>query len=308
MNKITLGGNMKTPLTRNDILEIKNYRGAARTKLYRGIQRGIYTVLAPGIVTPTKTFEPLPHWEQHKLRALAVGANRTRIIAGISAANQWGMWTNITPRQPVEFYTQKDIPARQFNYGQRLRGYLPHSHICIGQHISATTIPRTIIDVARYHSYETCFMAATWAIRNQACTKTDIRNSLTPSLKIDTTIEDILEKIDPIVESPPEAYLFAQSHKYGHFTLVPQEPAVDRMHTIRRADFRIRNTRYLVEISGTSKFGRTHKEQTLNFQQEIERHYALTNNGYHILSYTAADVFSGRAYNDIVFRLQEPEF
>ena len=142
-------------------------------------QLGKYLKLAPGVYVPAGVFAEAPPWERHRLGALAVGASGTHILAGISAAALWGMWVYIVDDAAVEYYvTQGRVKPQEV--GRRFRGRLPQGHRITGQRATVTSIPRTIIDLARFHGFEACFMAMTWAFRNNRCTPEDIRSALMP--------------------------------------------------------------------------------------------------------------------------------
>ena len=76
---------------------------AGRRALSRGVLSGTHLRLALGVYVERDGFNELPPWEQHRLRALALGASGTRVIAGVSAALLWGMWVRVGRDDPVEY-------------------------------------------------------------------------------------------------------------------------------------------------------------------------------------------------------------
>ena len=69
------------------------------------VRDGTYLKLARGVYIPRADYTSQPPWEQHRLRALALGTSRIRIIGGRSAALLWGMWTLVDKNSPVEYNT-----------------------------------------------------------------------------------------------------------------------------------------------------------------------------------------------------------
>ena len=264
-------------------------------------QLGKYLKLAPGVYVPAGVFAEAPPWERHRLGALAVGASGTHILAGISAAALWRMWVYIVDDAPVEYYvTQGRVKPQEV--GRRFRGRLPQGHRITGQRATVTSIPRTIIDLARFHGFEACFMAMTWAFRNNRCTPEGIRSALMPSLVATNLVEQVLRAVDSRVESAPEAFLLAQARKDGRLRLTPQPSIMDSRGTLRRADFQVERTRYLIEVSGLGKYGITDDEKNIKLRKEKRRTDGLSNAGYIVLNYTAWEVFSGVAYRDLLQR------
>ena len=87
------------------------------------VRDGTYLKLARGVYIPRADYTSQPPWEQHRLRALALGTSGIRIIGGRSAALLWGMWTLVDKNSPVEYYVargRKDTTCS----GRKLTGRL----------------------------------------------------------------------------------------------------------------------------------------------------------------------------------------
>lgn len=290
-------------MTNDTLIDIRGLSEQQSRRVQRLAKAGTYLRLARGIYVPTRHFDSQPPWEQHRLRALAIGATGTRIIGGRSAATLWGMWVVLERDNPIEHYLRR---GGALVGGQRLSGRLPQSDIVTGSLASVTSIPRTIIDLARIHSFEAAFTALTWALREKQCTTAAVLKAARSAPGVKDQITRITQLIDARVESPAEAHFLAQVRDEGIVSLIPQSPIVDARGTLRRADFQIDNTRVLIEISGMGKYGITDDEKNRQLKREKQRLDALYTARYHILSYTAADVFSGYAYQDVRQRyLQE---
>ena len=65
---------------------------------------------------------------------------------------------------------------------------------------------------------------------------------------------------------------------------------MDAFGVLRRADFQLENTRYLVEVAGMSKYGTTDSERDAKLRREKRRIDGLATAGYVLLNYTAREV------------------
>ena len=146
------------------------------------------------------------------------------------------MWVYIVDDALVEYYVIQGR-VRPQEMGMRFRGRLPQGHRITGQRATVTSIQRTVVDLARFHEFEACFMAMTWAFRNNRCTPEDIRSALMPPLGVTDLVEQVLRAVDSRVESALEAFLLAQARKDGRLRLTPQPSIMDSRGTLRRADF-----------------------------------------------------------------------
>lgn len=264
------------------------------------MNRGEALQLAPGISTEAQKFHELPGWEQHRARAQALGASGARILGGISAAVVWEMWVRAGAATPVEYYSRHR--KADATWGRQLRGRLPQTHYVRGRTATVTNIPRTIIDLGRFHGFEACFMGMTWALHHDKTTVAEVSSLLTPSLEAGGVIRQVLASADGRVESAAEAYLYAQVKKAGEISLIPQASIMDAFGVLRRADFQLENTRYLVEVAGMSKYGTTDSERDAKLRREKRRIDGLATAGYVLLNYTAREVFLGNAYCDLLWR------
>lgn len=261
------------------------------------LAQGVYLRLARGVYVDREKFDDAPPWEKHRLQALAVGFSGPRVIGGRSAAQLWGMWTMLHRPEPVEYFL---LPGRKdtLKPGKRLRGYLRQTEWIQGEMCKVTSIPRTLFDLARFHSFEECFMAASWVLANDACPMAELKKAARRS----ETLQRVLDLADPYVESAAEACFLAQVRKENLIDVQTQVSVVDARETTRRPDFQIRKTRILIEISGLGKYGETEDDQRFNVQRATDRLDALATAGYRIWAYSAKQVFSGFAYRDVLER------
>lgn len=268
----------------------------------REAQRDEYVKVDRGVYLDTKTFATYSPWDQHRLMALALGANRTRVLGGVSAAMLHGMWVDNREVGQPEYYPQR--PRNRSELGIALAGRLPKLSRVNGSYVTITSVSRTIIDLARYHGPESCFMAMSWAIREQQLTEADIQAEWKPSLNSKDILDWASNNVDPRVESPAEASFLAQVRWHGAIQVTPQFPIIDAWRRQRRADFLVDGTRLLVEINGIGKYGTTGQQQQQQLKAEKDRLDGLLNAGYHVLNYSAKQVFDGVAYEDLCRRLR----
>ncbi|WJY74070.1 hypothetical protein CCANI_01040 [Corynebacterium canis] len=265
--------------------------------LSRGVRQGTHLRLASGVYVPRYAFLEKPPWEQHRLRAMAIGLRGGRVIGGVSAATLWKMWIVLDPTAPVEFHVVRSGHCCD-TAGHRLLTPLRSGDYTRGAVCKVTTIPQTLLDLAEYHSFEACFMATTWALRFKKCSVEDIQQKARRS----ENLQRALDLVDVNVESAAEAYFLAQVRDGGVIDLQTQVSVVDSRAKLWRPDFQIRYTRILIEISGVGKYGETEEDQKFNVDKATDRLNRLTSQGFVVWSYSAREVFSGFAYQDVLRR------
>lgn len=268
----------------------------------RRAQQGDYLRVDRDVYVDTKVFAARSPWDQHRLMAAAIGANRTRVLGGISAALLHGMWVDNREIGQPEYYPERT--RNHTEHGFALVGRLPKASRVRGARMDTTSIGRTIIDLARYHGPEACFMSLSWAIREQHITTANLWTEWMPSLQGRDILKWASANTDPRVESAAEASFLAQVRWQGEIQVTPQFPIIDAWRKPRRADFLIDGTNLLVEINGMGKYGATNTQQQRQFRNEKERWDGITNAGYQVLNYTASQVFSGAAHQDLCRRLR----
>ena len=210
-----------------------------------------------------------------------------------------GMWVRVGRDDPVEYAMNRG--SKDVGGGRRLRALLGESSYVDGKIAKVATIPRVLLDLARYHSFEDCFMATSWVVAHDACPLAELREAALS----DETLTRVLDLVDPYVESAAEAYFLAQVRKDGVIDVQPQVTVADSRLATRRPDFQIRRTRIVIEISGLGKYGQTAEEQQFNVERATNRYDRLVTAGYTIWAYSAKDVFSGFAYRDVLRRYKE---
>lgn len=278
----------------NRLIVMRECDQKVRQRVYRAYCREKNLRLAQGVYIDSNYYHELPFWDQHRLRALACGASRVRIVAGISAAMLWEMWVIANPATPVEYYLARSRKEQE-TQGRRLSGALSEDDYLAGARVCVTTRARTIFDLANIHGYQTCFVAASSVLAQSSETMEELATFADRS----ETLARVLRDVDTRVESPAEAAFLAQVCEEGIIRVIPQVSIIDGRGTMRRADFQIHKTNVLVEVSGLGKYGTTETDQRYRVDRAAERLDALATAGYRIWAYSAQQVFSGEAYRDV---------
>lgn len=131
--------------------------------------------LACGVYIDRHTYWDLKHWDQYKLRCLALGIEG-RVLVGKAAATLWGF--------PTTYLKHADIPI--IGTGKKRPGIvkkrIPTDDLRIinvdGYDIFVTSAALTIIDIARWNSLGEAVRAGDWAVVYNKTTKAELTDAL----------------------------------------------------------------------------------------------------------------------------------
>ena len=80
-----------------------------------------------------------------------------------------------------------------------------------GKIAKVATIPRVLLDLATYHSFEDCFMATSWVVAHDACPLAELREAALG----DETLMRVLDLVDPMLNQPPRRTSWREVRKMG---------------------------------------------------------------------------------------------
>lgn len=235
------------------------------------LNRGVLTRLRRGAYVETRAWAQLKPWERFDLEAKALGESACRILAGYSAAAVWGLWRyqSTPPRHEVYGFgggtrLKSDPQVRQVHYN------LSRKDIT-GQHLKATAIDRTIVDLTRLHGFGAGFVAACSALRQDLTTLERLRAYDISGMEGLAHWPLVLEHATGVVESALEAVFLAQVVFFGDFQVIPQVVVRGKNGKNYHVDFRVDGSDELIEVDGRGKYGASESEQEFNLAREKER-------------------------------------
>lgn len=134
-----------------------------------------YVRLCPEVVVRRDMWEKLPVWQQEEVRVQAVGMSVDRaVLVGRSAARVHGLPVPGRDRFVELNLPGKNIrpPRRQWPSGVKYwSGYLPEGQIQVVNGVRVTSIPRTLLDLARHQGIEEAIVTFDAALSMQGATK-----------------------------------------------------------------------------------------------------------------------------------------
>ena len=260
----------------------------------------VITRLGRGIYAETGKYQALHTWERYDLQARALGETSRRILAGYSAAAVWGLWRySHTPTRHA-FYRPGGGAQKCTDRTLRQVFYVLRPGDVTGEHLKATSIERTVVDLTRMNGFGAGFVAACSALRLELTTSDQLR-------AYDTTGKEglahwplLVEKATGVVESALEAVFLAQSVFHGDFELIPQVPVRGRNGKRYVLDFGVAGTDEFVELDGRGKYGASISEQEFSLRKEKER---ADNLPVQPERFGWAEVMDHRAYRRMLHKL-----
>jgi very-short-patch-repair endonuclease len=253
--------------------------------LRREVRRGNWWVPGRGTASPVVIDgdDFLAVRRRHAIRSSAAVLVRPgHLIDGTSAAIVHGLPTMGVPELPEVMGTSPDW------LGRRAASHLTHAGIAekeIGWWFGAplTTVPRTIVDLAR-RDRRTAIMAADAAVRESLVTRAELDAALVtargwPGVR---QAREIVALADGDAESPLESIVRLALHDDG-FPL----PKLQRVVAGYRVDFLWPEHRLILEADGRGKYS----DDAL--WEEKKREIALRRAGYEVERIIWADVLRG---------------
>lgn len=278
-----------------------------RVHISRYTEQGDLFKLFPGIFIRTSDIPPQP-WERYRLLALGLGLRPGRILGGFAAAVAWGLWLVHYSHIPVESYTRarggrhKPLPNEK-----ALNGALLEHHTCDVGEATATTIPRTLLDIYRYYGFLPTFVAACGAFAQGKCTPSDALQVFAEARELKLRrikgFDSLVRQVPLCLDSALEAIFLAQVLVQGSFVVDPQ--AVVEVGGMRyRVDFLVRDAGLVIELDGRAKYGEKGPEQFYNLEAEKMRADALQNSaGLTVLRFGYREVMSLQALSAVMHAL-----
>ena len=223
-----------------------------------------------GAYVEASFYGTLQPWGQYDLQARALGEVSGRVLVGYSAAALWKLWRYEPTPVQHEIHRRNGGGKRTRSTVREVSGALPDEDI-VGEHVKATTVPRTLVDLTRLHGFGAGFVAACSALRQKLVTREDLAAYDVAGMEGLAHWPLVVEKATGVVESALEAAFLAQSVFFGDFTLIPQVSVRGSNGRNYLIDFRVEGTEEYVETDGRGKYGASASEQEFNLKKEKER-------------------------------------
>ena len=138
---------------------------AERARLYRSVKFGGLVRIRPGVFLPLDLWHAAPPDERYLLhiRAAALVSGEPLVFAGASAAALWGLpVVGAWPQNPVVIARRAAGGRSAGNLVRRCEGLPPEIWSVDG--LAATSLARTVVDVARFGALETAIAVADRAL------------------------------------------------------------------------------------------------------------------------------------------------
>lgn len=269
-------------------------------------QKGLLTRLDRGVYIPSEKLEGITPREHYRYRSLALGSRRGKILGGLSAAAVHGLWMVDSAPPTVEFYRPRDRHAGHREGYRQLHGRLPEEQVHEAADVLLTSIPRTIVDLGRYHGFGAAFVALSGALAERRCSRDNVRE-IVEGARLHGLGEFplILDGVAANLGSALEAIFHAQVVYYGGFEVIPQYPVRVGANDYY-LDFAVKGTHDSVECDGMEKYGTTPEEQRRNLRRQKRRADDLTRMGITSHHFNYSEVVSGHAYRTMLHRLGLP--
>ena len=234
---------IKLSLFRNDGLATTAEllaHGVSRDELRRWARTGRITAIAHGVYSPTAWLGRVSD-DPRRMHALAVGAvirrNPGLIVSHESAAYLHGLDLLLpggTSAPPLILTRSSQAPSRASVRGTLIRvATVPDDHVTELFGLPVTTVPRTVMDIARTTGFMEGVVAADCALRSHA------------AIKVEFAV---------VLESCPQWRGVVRARRVIGFADMRAESALESVARVRFAQFKIPAPALQANISGAQGF------------------------------------------------------
>lgn len=257
---------------------------ATRVAGMHRLRRGVYVAR-----------EPAAAEHRHLLHARAVLATHDDrvVMSHVTAALLWDFPVMMSTPGPVTVSRIGDLttPHRRHHGVWVCGSVLPRRDVQIRHGLRVTSSERTVLDCARYLPYRVGLAVADAAAHNNQLQWRTVERILSQmkGWKGIGRARQVLAHLDPKAESPGETWTRDVLTKAG-FRVESQFAVRHHGDFVGRADFRICESRVLVEFDGSTKYGLTDDSPREMLWREKVRHDALVRAGYEVVRLTWTDL------------------
>lgn len=271
-------------------------------------QSGRLLRLRRGVYVEHGRFHELKRWEKFTVESIAAGVSRSaNVLVGKSAAAVWGIPYGAVP-PAVELggpaggsgTTDKSVKFRRF---RELPGQVTHRLASPFESVRVTSLPQTLLDVARWHGVMDGVQAIDHCLHNRSVLR-EMLNALVSDLAGQHGVADAalaLELSNAAAESPRESVLRIRMWFVGLPAPHLQAGIRDERGTpLGRVDFFYAEYSLVIEYDGQEKyrgvFGLSPERAAL---AELYRHKELNNAGLRVVRVTAETFHDGSWIADL---------
>lgn len=283
--------------------------GRQRQKqVQRQCQNGQLLRLRRGIYVERGKFHQLKRWEKFTVQSLAAGVSRSSsVLVGKSAAAVWNIPYGAVPKT-VELggsaggrgSADKSVKFRRF---RELPGQAVHRLAPPFESVRVTSLPQTLLDVARWHGVVDGVQAMGHCLHNHSVLR-EMLEVLLPGLAGQHGVADAalaLELSHGASESPRESVLRVRMWFAGLPAPHLQAAIRDERGTpLGRVDFFYPEYSLVIEYDGQEKYqgvyGLSPERAAL---AEMHRHKELSNAGLRVVRVTAETLHDGSWIADL---------
>lgn len=222
------------------------------------------------------------------------------VFSHLSAALVWGLVVSRPAEHRVEVI--RSATSRRYANLHVRRRDLPVAQVDRNGDIRVTSLPRTLIDVARDYDLDVSVPMLDDALRRELVTETTLHATLADATETRNAkrVLTALDTADPRRESPAESIVAVRFFENMIRGFEPQADIVDRHgRFIARVDFLHKGAKLVVEFDGRAKYFLNDRDHRAAFDQERERERQLRALGYHVVRIFWKDLFRRDAFIDV---------
>ena len=240
--------------------------------------------------------------DQERLR-LQIACRRDTLLPGdvfshVSAALIHGLDPVITGTRKVE--VSRKSPTRNYSSLFVYSRDIGAEELTSGLTYSATTLVRTLRDVALDHSLEVSVPLISQALSDRGVAVADIKQGFTAGVRGLKRGRLALQLSSEHHEAPSEAFCAVKFHRYGITGMIPQvEVRSSTGKFIGRNDFQHDTVPVAVEVHGVGKYYLNPEGPDQAAKASHQRNMDLLNAGYRVFNLSFGDLFRPKIFADI---------
>ncbi|MEJ6012947.1 hypothetical protein WG936_03690 [Corynebacterium sp. H127] len=255
------------------------------SSFWRGVNAGDVVKLAGHIYADPKAYGSLAPWDRARAEAVAAGMSSSKaVVCGLSAASLWGLPV-LSYRGPTELILPGNRkPSARSKWPKSVvyrSNYLPEQAITWHFGVRVTTLARTVIDSARWHSFAQALAIADGFMNREAQARRVLQDELgtighTKGVsRVRRVVNEARSKIGSAAESWARAQLLESDIQYA--SLLTQQ------------DFMTKGERFVVdmvldgwlviEVDGAIKYSGSYGPEELVLAEQVRRERELVRLG-----------------------------
>lgn len=226
------------------------------------------------------------------------------VFSHLSAAHLHGLAPALDEPPRVEVLRPGRTHRSEYSHLRALS--VPDDQIVEVQGSPATSVPRTLIDIARTRGLDQAVPMADAAVRSDllewgdlaACLREDERRRV-------AAVDDLIRLVDGLHESAGESILAVRLDRAGLLDgALPQHAVFGAQGFIARVDFAYPAARLAIEFDGYGKYFFDDPDGRAALKSERRREAALRTEGWEVIRVEWRDLFDPAAMRTIIARIR----